>query len=104
MADFRVNRGAGKEPRLRGDERRGGNRASREWRSGQKGKRAGRGGERERREVGKGRGSGASLFSAEETGVNRLNYTASNQSAPQGQKGGRSGQDRQVQDRGHCPR
>lgn len=96
-----MGRKAGKESRLRGDGGEDG--ASREW-SRQKGKRAGRGGERERGEVGKGRGRGVPLLSAEETGVNRLNYRASNQSAPQGQKGGRSGQDRQVQDRGHCPK
>lgn len=97
-----MRRKAGKEPHLRGDERRG-ETASREWRSrtergeGRKGWRKGERGGRERK-------GGAPLLSADETGVNRLNCTTSNQSAPQGQKGGRSGQDRQVQDREHCPR
>ena len=57
--------------------------------SGEKRERTGRGGERERVRKRK----GVQLLQGEETGVNRLNYTASNQSAPQGQKGGRGRQD-----------
>lgn len=74
-----------------GDERRWGGyrRGAVVWRSGEKRESAGRGGERERGRKRK----GVQLLSVEETGVNRLNYTASNQSAPQGQKGGRGRQD-----------